>query len=87
MTQQEAWALLRQHLRPEDNRYIQDLELPEALTEYLYTYVANEHYDSISSQGSFSSNYAEDLDLTESNWNELKQVLAVYYSPLYQALL
>jgi len=87
VNEQEAWGLLRKHLKPEDQKYIQDLELPPTLNDYLYEYIEDQHYNDTSIDESFSSNYAEDKQLTESNWNELKQVLAVYYSPLYQALL
>lgn len=62
-----------------------ELKLPKELNDHIYAYLNTEKRELIT--GSLTYNYVRSEKFTESNWNELKQVLAVYYSPLYQALL
>lgn len=85
MNKQEALAELKKVLLNKTTpRFIKDSKVPSELSEYLYDYI-NPRYSK--ERDTLSRTYATDRKFSDKHWDELEQVLEVYYSPLYQALL
>lgn len=79
MNAQAAFEILRETVKPEMEIYFQDCEFSYDLDKYLY--------DSLHTcSKSLRKNYTLNKELTEQNWNELEQLIQIFFSPLYKAL-